>query len=93
MPERWIDPTTRKPNITGGTAAKSPLLTFLHGPRNCIGQGFAKAELLTLVAVLMRSFEISMVNPGDVRVPGGSLSAKPAGGMRLRFKVADETTL
>lgn len=92
LPERWIDPTG-KPNLTGGTATKSPLLTFLHGPRNCIGQGFAKAELLALVALFARSFQISMVSPGDVMVPGGSLSAKPAGGMRLRLKVVDETIL
>ncbi|KAK6813929.1 hypothetical protein RU639_010447 [Aspergillus parasiticus] len=92
LPERWIDPSG-KPNITGGTASKSPLLTFLHGPRNCIGQGFAKAELLALVAVFVRSFHISMVNPGENIVPGGSLSAKPAGGMRLRLKVVDDTIL
>ncbi|CAG7976212.1 unnamed protein product [Penicillium olsonii] len=92
LPERWIDPPGT-PNVTGGTETKSPLLTFLHGPRNCIGQGFAKAELLTLVAVFVRSFQTSLVNPSDVKSPGGALSAKPAGGMKLRLEVLDEAIL
>ncbi|KAJ5429860.1 hypothetical protein N7491_006876, partial [Penicillium cf. griseofulvum] len=92
LPERWIDPAGT-PNITGGTETKSPLLTFLHGPRNCIGQGFAKAELLTLVAVFVQNFQISMINSNDVKAPGGALSAKPAGGMRLRLEVLDKTIL
>lgn len=93
LPERWINSATNTPDLTGGTETKSPLLTFLHGPRNCIGQGFAKSELLTLVTAFVRSFEISMVNPGDVKVPGGSLSAKPAGGMKLKLKVIDKALL
>ncbi|RAL17308.1 cytochrome P450 [Aspergillus homomorphus CBS 101889] len=92
MPTRWIDPPESR-NVAEGVEAKArpPLLTFLHGPRNCLGQGFAKAELLSLLAVFTRSFEVSMIDPGDAKVPGGALSAKPAGGMRLRLKVVEET--
>ncbi|KAJ0424719.1 cytochrome P450 monooxygenase [Aspergillus carlsbadensis] len=94
-------PGTGEVDVTGGTtgttttgpATKSPLLTFLHGPRNCIGQGFARAELLALVAVFVRAFEVSLVSPDDVKVPGGSLSAKPAGGMRVRVTVVDGAVL
>ncbi|KAI2791656.1 hypothetical protein POX_c04522 [Penicillium oxalicum] len=92
LPDRWIDPDGN-PNMTGGTGIKSPLLTFLHGPRNCIGQGFAKAELLALIGVFSRTFEMRMIDPGEIKVPGGSLSAKPAGGMRLKLKIVDKTFL
>ncbi|KAL4877350.1 cytochrome P450 monooxygenase [Aspergillus karnatakaensis] len=106
VPERWIDvhtpnitagagsTTINTAATTAATAAaaanKPPLLTFLQGPRNCIGQGFARAELLTLVAVFVRAFEVALVDFADIKLPGGSLSAKPAGGMRLRIRVVDE---
>ncbi|KAL4901764.1 cytochrome P450 [Aspergillus multicolor] len=86
QPSRWIDPDTGRASATS-IGGKVPILTFLHGPRNCIGQGFAKAELLALVAVFIRAFEVDLPSDGYERVPGGSLSAKPKGGMRLRVKV------
>lgn len=54
VPERWIE--DGKPNNSGGADSNYSLLTFLHGPRSCIGQGFAKAELRCLVAAFIRVF-------------------------------------
>lgn len=35
-------------------------MTFLHGPRSCIGRSFAKAEFVILLAVLVRRFEFEL---------------------------------
>lgn len=40
-PERWINEDGR-PNQTGGTKSNYNFLTFLHGPRSCIGRGSAR---------------------------------------------------
>lgn len=37
-PSRWIN-DDGTPNNTGGSTSNYALLTFLHGPRSCIGQG------------------------------------------------------
>ncbi|UNI19411.1 hypothetical protein JDV02_005595 [Purpureocillium takamizusanense] len=57
-PERWLSPTTAAGSsdtataTTGSGGAKSnyAFLTFLHGPRSCIGADFARAELACLLA-------------------------------------------
>lgn len=48
-PERWVN-EDGTPNNTGGCASNYALLTFLHGPRSCIGQG------LVLFFCFLRSF-------------------------------------
>lgn len=63
-PERWIDPDTGRTNKTGGTSNNYALLSFLHGPRSCIGQGFAKVELACLVATMVGKFEMELRDPG-----------------------------
>lgn len=86
VPERWIDEKTGRANNTGGAASNYNILTFLHGPRSCIGKDFAKAELKVLVAVFCGGFEIAMADPDEVPIPYGALTAKPKNGMRLRLK-------
>lgn len=80
-PERWI----RNPG-SGGCVSNFGLLTFLHGPRSCIGQGFARAEFAVLVAVWVAGFEMELVEMGrEVEVVGG-VTTKPKGGVRMRVK-------
>lgn len=59
-PERWIGPG--KAN-TGGAVSNYAFLSFIHGPRSCIGQGFAKAELACLVAVTVGRFKMELKDP------------------------------
>ena len=40
-------------NARGGSLGKNRFLTFMHGPKNCIGQVFASADLAISVAVLV----------------------------------------
>ncbi|OCK81565.1 putative P450 monooxygenase [Lepidopterella palustris CBS 459.81] len=88
-PERWIDPETGHANNTGGATSNYSLLTFLHGPRSCIGEKFARAELRVLVAVFVGVFEMEMANPGEVVKVAGTITAKPKNGMRLRLRKAE----
>lgn len=60
-------------------------MTFLHGPRSCIGQSFAKAELRALVAAFVGAFEIEMEDPSHVPMPAGVVTIKPRDGLRLRL--------
>lgn len=59
-PERFLGPG--KAN-TGGATSNYANLGFLHGPRSCIGQGFAKSELACLLAAFVGSFEFQFKYP------------------------------
>ncbi|KAF7587844.1 hypothetical protein BBP40_006667 [Aspergillus hancockii] len=59
-PERWLGPGRAN---SGGADSNFANLTFLHGPRSCIGQGFAKAELACMVAVTVGKFEMELKDP------------------------------
>ncbi|KAL8727067.1 MAG: hypothetical protein Q9166_006310 [cf. Caloplaca sp. 2 TL-2023] len=85
-PERWMGAGNSK---TGGVDNNYAFLTFLHGPRSCIGQGFAKGELLCLVAAWVRCFETSFAVEGcKVKVKSG-LTPRPDG-LSVRVRVLDE---
>jgi cytochrome P450 len=70
QPERWIDidaeTSAEKPNNSGGAESNYTNLTFLHGPRSCIGHNFAVAELRCLVAMFVGRFEFEMADPDEV---------------------------
>jgi cytochrome P450 len=88
-PERWIDFEEGKPpksNNHGGAASNYNLVTFLHGPRSCIGQGFSKAELRSLIAAWIYAFEFEMLNPGEDVVPYGLVTVKPRDGLWLKIR-------
>jgi cytochrome P450 len=86
IPERWIDSTTGKPNYTGGVDTNYAVMTFLHGPRSCIGQNFAKAELRCLAAAFTGAFEFEMMGKSEEVVPAGIITAKPRDGLKLKLK-------
>lgn len=90
VPERWIDTNEetgeRRPNNHGGAPSNYAILTFLHGPRSCIGQSFAKAELRAIVAAFVGSFEMEMADPNEKVIAHGVVTTKPKNGMRLRLK-------
>lgn len=59
-PDRWMGPG--KAN-TGGATSNYAFLSFIHGPRSCIGQGFSKAELACLLAAVVGSFKFELKYP------------------------------
>ncbi|KAH6618843.1 cytochrome P450 [Boeremia exigua] len=83
-PGRWID--GGRATLGGGAESNYAFLTFLHGPRSCIGERFARAELRALVAAFVGRFEMQMAVPGEQVVVGGTITSKPVNGMRLRLE-------
>jgi len=81
-PDRWLD----GPNAANG-GAKSPyaLLTFIHGPRSCIGQNFARTEMKCLLAALVMRFTFEIADPDEKVEVGGFITIKPRNGLRLKL--------
>ncbi|KAH7090696.1 cytochrome P450 [Paraphoma chrysanthemicola] len=86
VPGRWIDKETGRASMNGGADSNYSFLTFLHGPRSCIGERFARAELRALVAVLVGSFVLQMADPNEEVIVGGTVTSKPMHGMRLKLE-------
>lgn len=93
-PDRWlnIDPTTNKPvsyNNSGGAISNYAHLTFIHGPRSCIGQGFARAELAIFVAVFVYRFEFELEDPEKKLEVRRSITQAPKDGVVIKVRRAD----
>lgn len=68
QPERWIDTLedgSTRPNKNGGVNSNFAEITFLHGPRACIGRDFAKAELRCAIAGLVGRFHVELERPDE----------------------------
>ncbi|KAA8909688.1 cytochrome P450 [Sphaerosporella brunnea] len=76
-PERWA---AEHPPMESNYA----LLTFLAGPRNCIGKGFAEAEFKALLAALVGRF--SFEGTGQVIEIQGGITSRPKGGLSVRVE-------
>ncbi|KAF2829922.1 cytochrome P450 [Ophiobolus disseminans] len=85
VPERWIDKEMGRATMNGGADSNYSFLTFLHGPRSCIGERFARAEMRSLVAALVGMFRFEMADPNEKIVVGGTVTSKPMNGMRLKM--------
>ena len=88
VPERWINPDG-KPNSTGGSKSNYDFVTFLHGPRSCIGQKFALAELACMLAAFVGRYKFEMTYPDEEIIVKGGITARPKNGMRLNVEVID----
>ncbi|KAG8750764.1 hypothetical protein FRC14_000249 [Serendipita sp. 396] len=63
-PDRWLDPPKRSASLP---SAWGNQLSFIAGPRACIGLRFALVEMKALLFALIRSFEFKLaVDAGDV---------------------------
>jgi cytochrome P450 len=86
LPERWIsaDGTANK---TGGATSNYSQITFLHGPRSCIGQDFAASELKCLCATLVGKFqfELARSEEGGQYTPAGVVTTKAQKVSRMLF--------
>ena len=89
-PERWLDADGRA-NNKGGADSNFSFLTFLHGPRGCIGQKFAQAEFECLIGAWFGRYETRfeegspLKEDGDVKVKGG-ITMKPKAGLWVELK-------
>lgn len=88
IPERWIDVAkdgSKRPNKNGGTSTNFSEITFLHGPRACIGRDFAKAELRCAVAGVLGRFQIKLNTTAEPKITG-VITMRAVGGVHLKFK-------
>lgn len=82
-PDRWLG------NNNGGADSNYNFLTFLHGPRSCIGQTFAKAEFACLLAAFVGRFEFVLENPdAELKIQGG-ITSKPRNGAPVKVRVVE----
>ncbi|KAK5126888.1 hypothetical protein LTR08_004555 [Meristemomyces frigidus] len=80
-PERWLD-ADGKSNNKGSAESNYSFLTFLHGPRSCIGQKFAQAEFACLLGAWIGRFETafeegSALATGEAEVKSHGITSKP----------------
>ncbi|KAL8953673.1 MAG: hypothetical protein Q9222_000510 [Ikaeria aurantiellina] len=83
-PERWHRSTNGPSSDEMNTNYR--FLTFLHGPRSCIGQSFAMGEFQCLLAAWVHAFETELQDPNFIPVVRGSITAKPKDGLHVRVK-------
>lgn len=93
-PERWLDAEGRT-NKSGSADSNFSFLTFLHGPRSCIGQKFAQAEFACLIAAWVGSFETRFEDGGALasgETPdiAGGVTSKPKGGLWVQLKEVEK---
>lgn len=93
-PDRWM-PTSAddKRAASGGATSNFAFMTFLHGPRSCIGQAFAKAEFACILAGWIGRFEFELVDEElrdekKIDIKGG-ITARPSKGMYMRATIVD----
>lgn len=84
QPERWLH------DASGGAETNYALLTFLHGPRSCIGEKFARAEFACLLATFVGRFEFELADPGmaderTIPIRRGATS-KPENGLWMKTR-------
>lgn len=85
-PDRWLG--EGKAN-TGGIDSNYAFLTFLHGPRSCIGQSFAKGEFACLLAAWAGAFETRFANADYVMKVRNGLTPRPKD-LEVKVHVLDE---
>ena len=81
--------TEKRANKTGGASNNYAMLTFLQGPRSCIGQGFAKAELLCMVAAMVGKFEMELAEPEKKLEVRKGATIRPEDGVLVRCKALE----
>ena len=82
-PDRWVG-SGKAGN--GGAESNYAYMTFIHGPRSCLGQAFAKAEFACLVAALIGRFSFELEDDKmDIKIKGG-VTARPKDGLKVKMK-------
>jgi len=90
-PERWLPRFEGDKGAASGHAASNyAFMTFLHGPRSCIGMNFAKAEFACLLAAWAGRFEFrlrdeALMDEANLDIKGG-VTARPAKGLWVKIR-------
>jgi cytochrome P450 len=85
-PDRWMG--SGKNN--GGTSSNFANMTFLHGPRSCIGASFAKAEFACLLASIVGRLKFKFSDPDyKPEVPSAGVTARLKHELLLTVEVVE----
>ncbi|KAI0154115.1 cytochrome P450 [Xylariaceae sp. FL1272] len=78
---------------TSGHRSNYANLTFLHGPRSCIGQSFSRAEMAILLAQLVGRFRFQLTDPSQANLESIKLrrgaTNRPANGMNVEVELIE----
>lgn len=83
-PDRWLPAASAK----SGSTPNGPysFMTFLHGPRSCIGSSFSRAEVLSILAILVGRFQMELVDKDRLIEIQSGVTAKIKNGLEVRLK-------
>jgi len=83
-PSYWDSPLDFRPErfAAGAEIPREAYLPFGDGPRMCIGNRFAEAEIALVLAVMVRRVRLRRV-PGGPVIPEGQATIRPKGGLRM----------
>jgi len=83
-PSRWLEGHGSDKKTDG--SSNYGFMSFLHGPRKCIGHIYATSEIRLFLAAFVGRFEFEMADNGEVPIPAGVLRVKPKNGLNLRMR-------
>jgi cytochrome P450 len=75
-PQRWT---------TDWVPPRGAYLPFGDGPRMCVGDRFAEAEIQVVLATMLPRVQLSLVDDSPVR-PEGDATLRPRGGLAMRVR-------
>jgi cytochrome P450 len=83
-PRHWDSPDEFRPSrfAHGWTPPRTAYLPFGDGPRICVGNRFAEAEIRIVLATLLPRVSLSLV-AGQTVQPEGDATLRPRGGLRM----------
>ncbi|KAF1816338.1 cytochrome P450 [Eremomyces bilateralis CBS 781.70] len=86
-PDRWMGPGRAN---TGGAESNYAFMSFIHGPRSCIGKDFSRAEFACVMAAWFGRFEMRFKDPAYKLIPAsGSVVLRPRGGLGVKITQID----
>ena len=94
-PQHWPDPDVFDPErfveSRAATRHRFAYLPFGGGPRKCVGNGFAAAEMQLVLAAVSQRFRLEL-EPGTAPVPLPVISLPPRDGLKLRVRDSSVVT-
>ncbi|MFC7764044.1 cytochrome P450 [Catellatospora bangladeshensis] len=86
-PAYWPEPDEFRPErfAAGAEIPREAYLPFGDGPRICVGNRFAEAEIALVLATMVPRVSLSL-DPGQTVQPQGQATIRPKGGLRMTVR-------